>query len=111
MILWVFNNLYNINFVCLFVFFKDSVEENEGLIDVNSIEYQDIMPELQPYLMGRRSLKKGFNAWAGRRGLEHLYKRLLISDGGASASGHHEHEPAAAIAMLRQRRKPWGGMA
>jgi hypothetical protein len=57
-------------------------------------------PDIQAYLHGR-SLKKGFNAWAGKRELEDFYRRLLNMK---HASGDYNN-------LERQRRKPWGGSA
>lgn len=74
---------------------SDSFEahDDEDLGD-SSVEYADLSPpDLQAYLYGR-NIKKGFNAWAGKRQL----KRFLRNRHGMSP-------------MNRQRRKPWGGSA
>lgn len=85
------------------IIFVDSFqnEDNEDLENADeSREYSQLGPsDIQAYLYGR-SLKKGFNAWAGRRDLEDLYK-ILKQQHATDYFGH----------MLRQRRRPWGGSA
>lgn len=71
----------------------------------DSIEYSQLgPPDINAYLY-RRSLKKGFNAWAGKRELE----RQLAN--GRKYWNGKRLLPNKNFLKLRQRRRPWGGSA
>jgi hypothetical protein len=80
-------------------------EEGDGYDDSAELYSQLGAPsanKLRAYYMYGRSLKKGFNAWAGRkRELDSFYKRLYNINKHANDLNH----------MARERRKPWGGSA
>ena len=74
---------------------EDEIDDLEGLIRA----------------MNERSLKKGFNAWAGRRNAEGEEKQLLPPRRGFNAWAGRRSLQQAKFHRMYDKRRPWGGIA